>query len=222
MLLNTKGGAVSLVKTEKGRDELAARGGVLGPRARQILVLSNGSRSQSDLVALLGNSAEGIVQHLLGNGYLVDARFGDINKVPEAVLTSTGTFFVSDEFTTTHADIVVAAPPAQTPENAPLPPSAFKASKRSLAATKMYTIDMLQLVRDPDASAMAVNVHTADTPGELIEHVLTSLRLIRYKSGASYALRVAGRLQDTIPVEFAIDLDALVAEFESERAASAA
>jgi hypothetical protein len=73
-------------------------------------------------------------------------------------------------------------------------------SKRSLAATKMYMMDMLQLLRDMDASAMAVSLHTSESEADFIANILSAVRLIALKSGTSYALRVLGKLTEIVPL----------------------
>ncbi len=202
-----------IAKTEKGRDELSVRSKALGARARQVLVLSNGLRTRSEMIGMMGSLSTELIDSLLKDGYITDASIPDISTTPVEVLSRTGTFFQNPDGTleplkravmpfeqTTAADsgyAKLAITQEQGTSQETLPPK--KSGKRSLAATKMYTIDMLQLSRNADSSAMAVQVHTSDTPDELISHVLASLGLVSRASGPAYALKMALRLQTMIP-----------------------
>jgi hypothetical protein len=53
-------------------------------------------------------------------------------------------------------DIRYAVEPVPKPLQAPQ-----QTTRRSLAGTKMYIVDILQLLRDMDASSMAVSIHTS-------------------------------------------------------------
>jgi hypothetical protein len=86
------------------------------------------------------------------------------------------------------------------------------ATKRSLAATKMYMMDMLQLLRDMDASAMAVSLHTSESEAEFIANILSAVRLIAFKSGASYALRVLSKVGEIVPQPHLHMVEALASE----------
>lgn len=87
------------------------------------------------------------------------------------------------------------SPPA-TPQTAP---AAEVRSRRSIAATKMYMIDMLQLLRNVEASSLAVSLHTSADEHELVRTVQAALRFIREASGETYALRVYQRVIETVP-----------------------
>jgi hypothetical protein len=89
-------------------------------------------------------------------------------------------------------------------------------SRRSLAGTKMYMVDMLQLLRDMDASAMAVSLHTSQNELEFIENVIAAARLIVFKSGPSYGLRVVSKLREIAPEVHLPALRELAFELEAE------
>jgi hypothetical protein len=59
-----------LVKTEPGREALQKRDRALSPRERQILVITDGSRTRSQLLELLGLSAATQIDHLMQLGFL--------------------------------------------------------------------------------------------------------------------------------------------------------
>jgi len=59
-----------LVKTEPGREALQKRDRTLSPRERQILVITDGSRTRGQLLELLGLSAATQIDHLMQLGFL--------------------------------------------------------------------------------------------------------------------------------------------------------
>jgi hypothetical protein len=89
-------------------------------------------------------------------------------------------------------------------------------SRRSLAGTKMYIVDMLQLLRDMDASSMAVSLHTSQGEIEFIENVVSAARLIMSKAGPSYGLRVVNKLREIVPEAHLAGLEALAFELTAE------
>ena len=72
-------------------------------------------------------------------------------------------------------------------------------SKRSLAATKMYIIDILQMMRDLDASGLAVALHASESEQDFIDNVIDAIQIITIKNGLSYANRVILRLKEVMP-----------------------
>ena len=77
--------------------------------------------------------------------------------------------------------------------------SGKKQSRRSLAATKMYLIDVLQMMRDLDASSLAVSLHASESEQDFVDSVIDSLHLITVKNGNSFARRVLARILEVIP-----------------------
>lgn len=73
------------------------------------------------------------------------------------------------------------------------------ASRTSLAGAKMYLIDMLQLLRDADASAHAVALHMAQDEAALVSAMAQAMGFVRQASPASYAARVHERLAALLP-----------------------
>lgn len=218
---------MTIVKTEKGRDELAARSKAVGARARQILVLSNGLRSRSEMIGMMGSIATELIDSLIKDGYIIDADIPDVSQVPLDVLSRTGTFIKSPNGTLEPLNSKNAAKlgslssdpksvDTSAPEQKVLPTK--HSGRRSLAGTKMYTIDMLQLARNPESSAMAVSVHTSETADELISYVLASLALISRTSGPSYAINMALRLQTMIPEVYLPELLEQTTAIEESRA----
>jgi hypothetical protein len=83
-----------------------------------------------------------------------------------------------------------------------------------LAGTKMYMVDMLQLLRDMDASSMAVSIHTSESEMEFMQNVVSAVRLIALKSGPSYGLRVVNKLRKIVPEVHLAALQKLTFELE--------
>jgi predicted NAD/FAD-binding protein len=88
-------------------------------------------------------------------------------------------------------------------------------ARRSLAGTKMYIMDMLQLMRDMDASSMAVTIHTSEGEMEFIRNAIIATRLIAQKSSLSYGLRVVAKLRELVPQAHVPAIEALAQEFEA-------
>ncbi len=89
------------------------------------------------------------------------------------------------------------APPA--PEAAPASPPRG-GSRRSLAASKMYVVSLMQMLRDADAASIAVSLHCAEGADDLVEAFTGALVYLHSRSGADYASRVASRLMEVMPL----------------------
>ena len=80
----------------------------------------------------------------------------------------------------------------------------------------MYIIDMLQLMRDMDASSMAVAIHTSEGEMEFVHNVIVAVRMIVQKSSHSYGSRVIQKLREIIPDLHLPAVEALALEFEGD------
>lgn len=169
---------MGIEKTATGIQALETRGR-LKPRERQLLILCNGQRSLQELVMLIG---EGAVQML---GQLEAAEL--VRGVTAAA--------------TSAAAPQAARAPAVTPAAAPeddLPP---RARNRSLAAGKIYLIDVLQLQQDESANHLMTQLRRSESPQPIMELMLVALDLILERSGERYTERVAGRVFEIVPDE---------------------
>jgi hypothetical protein len=235
---------MSLAKTEKGRSALLNRDTSLGPRERQILVMCDGKRKYVDFLQFFGDDSKIVLNRLVSQGYMLDV---DSALTPLDAMTSTGTFRASglgrmaglgdsafegfDDSSgfgqsdrsrlTQPAPLTVAAsrPSSSLPTDTAqkLAPAAPTRSRRSIAATKMYMIDMLQLLRDMDSSSFAVSIQTSHDEPDLVMNVLAALRYITRKSGQSYGQRVSERLGNMLPEAYLPDLDFMNAELFGEQ-----
>jgi len=180
---------MSLIKTEKGKDALQRRDPDINPRERQLMILANGTRSVAAMGEMVGRSVDADIARLLEAGYLQEEVA--VAKVPQPV----------------------AVPPVAPPPAA-IQSQPKSTSRRSLAGTKMYMVDMLQLMRDMDASAMAVSIHTSDGEMEFMHNVIVAARLIAKKNGPSYGARIIEKLREIVPESHVVAVDALALELE--------
>jgi hypothetical protein len=180
---------MSLVKTEKGRLALQQRDPSLGPKERQVLILANGTRSLRQYKELMGEEALVMIADLIRHGYLLQVAY----RAPSPAKLEASLF------------------PAKE-----IQPVAADRSRRSLAATKMYIMDMLQMMRDMDASAMAAKLQSAAGTEEFFPVLMETLQFIRDRSGAGYAVRIMIRLREVIPVEHLGPLESFLVQCEAE------
>jgi hypothetical protein len=169
-----QGATMQYNKTDKGRETVAA-----GPAAgltlqdRRILILVDGRRSLEQLVSMLGTDIRPRIERLAHDGYIASGTAAD----------------------------------ARTPRPAPLAPvvepvaSAPAGARRSLAASKMYMLDMLQLQRSAESAELRAAIQCTVEPGSLVDALIAALHLIVSASTPSYGERVAKRLAETLPLE---------------------
>jgi hypothetical protein len=220
-----------LAKTEKSKRMLSQRDASLGAKDRQILIMCNGIRTYDELVGMLGRDVKPVLDQLIQSGLLMDASRA--LKSNSGVMSQTGTFHSSDFVnsgankgasspkTSTHASskplTSMSAP--LTTDRAALTPAQDKPistssrGKRSIAASKMYMINLLQMHRDLDSSTLAVNIHTSEDEQQLVACILASLRFITDKAGRDYGKRVSEQLSNILPESYMPDLDAFRNEF---------
>jgi hypothetical protein len=167
-------------KTERGRAALQARSADLSLAERRVLILCDGKRNRDDVVAMLGPNALSAVERLLREGYL--ALAGGAVPMPRLV-ADMGAYI---------------APPAANPP-APRAPAARATSRRSLAASKMYLLDMLQLQRDAESASLRAEIQTSPSEEEMVYRMLKGLRHLQAVATTGYARRVGKRLAEILP-----------------------
>lgn len=187
-------------KTEKAHLALRDRPADVSVLERRILILSDGRRGDEEIAELLGVQARDALARLLRDGYLAG------RETPSAPVAA--------------AVPATTAPPAvQAP--APDPPGAAPAtSRRSIAAAKMYVIDMLQLQRGVEAGALAAAVRACRDQDELAAHMLRALRFIHGVANSSLSRRVADRLAEIMPEQYLPELDVFRDALFGERTAA--
>jgi len=212
-----------LNKTGKARDALregAAAG--LNLQARRILILVDGKRSLDQVMAMLGGDILPTIDGLIREGYLARDRPAAANP-RDATLGDavTGLVRATADVVQARADRIRAGTlPQPTPAatTAPAPPAPGNNSprpagaRRSLAACKMYLLDMLQLQRTPQAAELRTAIQCATDPGLLVDALLQALRLIVATSNASYGERVTQRLTEILPLDALPRMEAMRAE----------
>lgn len=181
-------------KTEKAHDALRDRPADVSLLERRILILSDGKRRADDIVQLLGAQASSAVARLLQDGYLADAD--------------------------TAAPTIAPAPAAAVAAIERDQPIAAIAARRSIAAAKMYVVDMLQLQRGSEAAAIAAAVSACRDQDELAAHLLRALRHIHGVANASLSRRVADRLAEIMPEQYLPELGVFREALFAERTAT--
>lgn len=176
-----------LDKSDKGRSAMLERSGGMSMLERRALILCDGKRGRDHLVALLGPDVLPGLERLLREGYLVDCAG------PQASPSKPQLSIVSASPPDMPA-AVGAAPAKATGGTAGAP-----ASRRSLAAAKMYMVDMLQLQRDPESVSLKADLQTSPSEDELVYRLGKALRHIGTIASASYAQRIAERVAEILP-----------------------
>lgn len=175
--------SMRLDKTDKGRQALLD--GVsagLGLQARRILILADGRRDLPALEALLGAGIRTAIDVLVQEGYLAGAPVASASAAPAPAPRATA------------------------------PATAAPASRRSLAASKMYLLDMLQLQRTPEAAELRAAIQCATGPDEQVNALLHAVRELLASNATSYGPRVAARLEEILPEEALPRLQAIRGE----------
>lgn len=94
------------------------------------------------------------------------------------------------------APTVAPARLAAVPDASPL---AAKA-RRCSAAAKMYILDVLQMIRGPEAQVLATLVHSCGSEEELLDKLAPVLERMAALTRPRYALRVCQHLQTLLPL----------------------
>ena len=178
-----------LDKSDKGRSALLDRSGGMSMLERRALILCDGKRGREQLVGLLGPDVLPGLERLLREGYLVDA----------AAAKPAGSKPLLSIVAPTQAPMPVAAAPVAPIAASVVAPRPASPSRRSLAAAKMYIVDMLQLQRDPESVSLKAELQTSPSEDELVHRLGKSLRHLRSVASATYAQRIGERLAEILP-----------------------
>jgi len=171
---------MALTKTEMGRALLQQHSATLSLAERRALILCDGKRNRDEVVALLGPAALTALERLLDEGYLSPTGS---TQLARRLVSAGGTSIASKaEATAT-----------------PMPLPARVTSRRSLAASKMYLIDMLRLQRDPESVSLRAEIQTSPSEDELVYRMMKGLRHLQEVATVSYARRVGECLAEILP-----------------------
>ncbi|MDO5691009.1 MAG: hypothetical protein Q4G70_00815 [Pseudomonadota bacterium] len=199
-----------LAKTEKGRASLTDRRALL-PRERQLLVLANGKRDKDELAEMLGFDVDEMVARLIFDGHLMRvtatlkgaADFSETGTVEFQPTRVRGGGHGGEALDSGFA-VSSGFAPSQLPgmrDSGHTPGASSFKTRRSLAASKMYMIGLMQMLRDAEAAMLAVSMHGAQDLDELRHWLVGSLVFIYSRSGPEYAARVAERLLEVFPLD---------------------
>lgn len=218
-----------LHKTEQARAALATeKNAGLSLPQRRILILTDGKRSIDDIMTMLGSEILADIDSLIRAGYLSTTDSASQRSQAVAALgqlwRSVAAKVRQDDAADSPIDpstaiVSVAAAtrtptPAQQPQSHPQsqPWSAAPATRRSLAASKMYVMDLLQLQRDLRMVECRAEIQCADGEAATAVALLNGVRQMIGLVAPSYANRVIARLDETLPEEFLPALRALESE----------
>lgn len=101
----------------------------------------------------------------------------------------------------------IVAPPTRSP-------------RRSLAACKMYLLDMLQLQRNMEASALAVDIQTSVGETELVRRIFQTLVWLHGNSKPGVFARIAERVSESMPEGYLLQLQQVCSQLQQPGAAS--
>jgi hypothetical protein len=189
---------MALGKTERGREALQSQSKAgLTLAERRVLILCDGRRERADIVALLGDGAAPIINTLYEAGYITLQGGAVPSAAPIAATAPPVAFQPAAEPAAPSPVEMQPAPHAPAPP--PAPQTVRTASRRSLAASKMYLVDMLQLQRDPEAVALRAEIQTSPSEEELVYRMMKGLGHLQGIAAASYFQRVSDRLAEILP-----------------------
>lgn len=218
------------------------RSGDLSLHHRRILILTDGKRSINDLMVMLGNDILGDIDALMRAGYLAtgDAQatrasgglgqrlrdaasrlrpLGETGAQPEraASVASASTSSASTSSASTSsasaspASAASALPAGAAPTTgAPATPTAT--SRRSLAASKMYVMDLLQMQRDLRIAECRTEIQCAQDETATVVALLDGVRHLIPLVSTGMAARILARLDEVLPEPYLPALRALQSE----------
>lgn len=204
-----------LEKTDKARQTLkAGTTGDLDLRDRRILILADGKRSADAIAALLGADSAASIHRLLREGYLAGAtHVPGAGPVHDRGVALAGLWRSTGVARDGHGDVDRRESARQGPAAEANPAVVAgvnrTAPRRSLAAAKMYMLDMLQLQRTPQAADARVAIQCAATPEDVVDALLDALRHVLDVSTPTYGDNISTRLAEILPMEALPRLDAI-------------
>lgn len=222
-------------KTSRAREALAGQDQSLSQAERRILILCDGRRDARQVIDMLGADTAASLQLLHQQGFLTvpaDAPAASPGS-PRGGLDGLGGSL--GRLWQRRADTGPAdrnqRPPApattQAAGRAPAPadvppamPAPARNNRRSMAACKMYLLDMLQLQRSVEASALAVDIQTSAGDDELVTRMLEALQWLHGATKPGMFQRMAERLAETLPEPHLPRLQAACAGIQARQAAA--
>ncbi|MEN5223087.1 hypothetical protein [Stenotrophomonas sp. TWI602] len=164
-------------KTDLARTALQAHRAPLDMRQRRLLILCDGQRDLVQLGQLVGPETPAMVIQLIQSGYLVSSGVAEVAVVAPA-----------------------APAPAVTPTAVPVP---VTERRRSLAAARIYLLDILELQRHPQAAALFHTLQQSRSDETVMAALQAALDALPGLTSTGYAERVRQRLLEVLPKEHA-------------------
>lgn len=213
---------MQLHKTSLAKEVLARHGAELSQAQRRVLILCDGERSIDRIVGMLGMGALADIDGLVKQGFLshdaqsaseqirsrpengVKQLLGSLRSKRDEVAKQVSLATESIAQARSAKSATAVATPVDSAQTTPAPApapvnTARPAQRRSIAAAKMYMVDMLQLQRDMHASSIAVEMQTTTQEDELVDAMIAGMCFIHGHTKASMAVRVAERLMEVVP-----------------------
>lgn len=186
--------AVPARKTESAHRALATHSAALDLRQRRVLILCDGRRTTSELVAMLGADTVAVLQRLQAAGYLdnVDAP-REVSAPPLAVVEPAGA--------------------------APAPSQTTMARRRSLSAARIYVQGMLELQRAPAAQVLRARLVGSIDEDATVTAILEAIAGLPAFTKPGYAARVRERVAEVLPESHLPALAGLVLDRETDAVA---
>lgn len=219
-----------LNKTGKARDALGAGSSAgLSLQERRILILTDGKRSLNEVMAMLGADILPAMDRLMREGYIASVAPEQAASASQPAFGGAVTSLLraaTDAMQARTGQIRANGPPAAGTQPAIPAASAVEPvqaahsavrTRRSLAASKMYLLDMLQLQRSAESIDLRATIQCASGQAALLDALFDALHLLVASSTRSYGDRIQQRLCEILPEEALPRLQAL----RTERAASA-
>ena len=185
-----------LAKTEAGREALAQRSGC-SPRERQVLILCDGRKTWGDFVALLGQPVLPVLASLQHKGFVLSVT-PMLARLTE--FSDTGTWLAApgaEPAARARGQSARSDEAGRAAEAGPARPQAR--GSRSLAASKMYLVDVFRKQRSAAAHSHLLLLQGAADGDALVQAMLPALAFLLSESGASYASRVLTHVMASLP-----------------------
>lgn len=192
-----------LHKSAKARDVLMSQNQALSQAERRVLILCDGQRIRSTIENMLGDAASTTIDVLIEQGYLQTSSPTSLEPQAEKKTGLSGLSIIGKRIlrdsASSDAPPTVTPPPTPTSKSLNRSADVQRESRRSIVACKMYMLDMLQLQRSMESSALAVDIQTATNEIELTDGLIQALRHLCITTKASMGERIAQRLLETMP-----------------------
>ena len=210
---------LTLARSSTGRHLLMNDFEGLSKPERQLLNTVNGSRTRKELLAIIGQDADALVNQMITQGLLIEYPLLPLLLIPDPASNqwahTQGGLFQDDPATQLAMRLEILTTqhgmPAEvsTKISTVLTVSKFR-GKRSIVATKMYTLDMLKLVLSSTGETYISAIQNSVNANEMMAHVMSAMQYFQTHSSPNYAVKVMCHLQEVVPVEYLEQIDLMI------------